>query len=105
MVVAKCGPASATVVRDQSQVDGRRVTHILDPRTRTSTDTPAGTVTVIDMLAVRADTIDTALTVLGMAEGMALARTLDLAAPLYRAQRCGVQRAGDATLETIAEKR
>jgi thiamine biosynthesis lipoprotein len=37
-------------------------------------------VTVIDALAVRADAFDTALMVLGTDEGMALARTLNLAA-------------------------
>jgi thiamine biosynthesis lipoprotein len=66
--------------RKYREVEGQRVTHILDPRTGRPLTHRLASVTVIDALAVRADAFDTALMVLGMDEGMALARKLDLAA-------------------------
>jgi thiamine biosynthesis lipoprotein len=65
--------------RKYREVDGRRVTHILDPRTGRPLTHRLASVTVIDALAVRADAFDTALMVLGAHEGMALAKKLDLA--------------------------
>jgi thiamine biosynthesis lipoprotein len=66
--------------RKYREVDGERVTHILDPRTGRPLTHRLASVTVIDALAVRADAFDTALMVLGQNEGMALARKLNLAA-------------------------
>jgi thiamine biosynthesis lipoprotein len=66
--------------RRYREVDGRRVTHILDPRTGRPLVHRLASVTVIEELAVRADGLATALMVLGSDEGMALARKLDLAA-------------------------
>jgi thiamine biosynthesis lipoprotein len=66
--------------RKYREVDGQRVTHILDPRTGRPLTHRLASVTVIDALAVRADAFDTALMVLGTDEGMALAKKLDLAA-------------------------
>ena len=66
--------------RKYREVDGQRVTHILDPRTGRPLTHRLASVTVIDTLAVRADAFDTALMVLGPDEGMALARKLNLAA-------------------------
>ena len=51
------------------EVDGQRVTHILDPRTGRPLTHRLASVTVIDPLAVRADAFDTALMVLGTDEG------------------------------------
>ena len=65
--------------RKYREVDGQRVTHILDPRTGRPLTHRLASVTVIDALAVRADAFDTALMVLGADEGMALAKKLDLA--------------------------
>jgi FAD:protein FMN transferase len=66
--------------RKYREVDGQRVTHILDPRTGRPLAHRLASVTVIDELAVRADGFATALMVLGSDEGMALARKLELAA-------------------------
>ena len=66
--------------RKYREVDGQRVAHILDPRTGRPLTHRLASVTVIDALAVRADAFDTALMVLGMDEGMALATKLNLAA-------------------------
>jgi thiamine biosynthesis lipoprotein len=66
--------------RKYREVDGQRVTHILDPRTGRPVTHRLASVTVIDPLAVRADAFDTALMVLGRDEGMALATKLNLAA-------------------------
>ena len=61
--------------RRYREVDGQRVTHILDPRTGRPLAHRLASVTVIDALAVRADGFATALMVLGADEGMALARS------------------------------
>jgi thiamine biosynthesis lipoprotein len=66
--------------RKYREVDGQRVTHILDPRTGRPVTHRLASVTVIDSLAVRADAFDTALMVLGTEDGMALATKLNLAA-------------------------
>jgi thiamine biosynthesis lipoprotein len=66
--------------RKYREVDGQRVTHILDPRTGRPVAHRLASVTVIDELAVRADALDTALMVLGTDEGMALATKLNVAA-------------------------
>jgi thiamine biosynthesis lipoprotein len=66
--------------RKYREVDGLRVAHILDPRTGRPLTHRLASVTVIDALAVRADAFDTALMVLGMDEGLALATKLNLAA-------------------------
>lgn len=65
--------------RNYYELDGQRVAHILDPRTGRPLSHRLASVTVIDERAVRADGLATALMVLGSEEGMALARTLDLA--------------------------
>lgn len=66
--------------RRYREVGGRRIAHILDPRTATPLTHRLASVTVIDDLAVRADGLATALMVLGTEDGMALSSTLDLAA-------------------------
>jgi thiamine biosynthesis lipoprotein len=66
--------------RKYREVNGRRVTHILDPRTGRPVVHRLASVTVIDELAVRADALDTALMVLGADEGMVLATKLNIAA-------------------------
>jgi thiamine biosynthesis lipoprotein len=66
--------------RKNREVDGQRVTHILDPRTGRPLAHRLASVTVIDELAVRADGLATALMVLGGDEGIELAKKLDLAA-------------------------
>lgn len=66
--------------RKYREVDARRVTHILDPRTGRPVAHRLASVTVIDELAVRADGFDTALMVLSGDEGFALAKKLNVAA-------------------------
>ena len=66
--------------RNYHEVDGRRVTHILDPRTGRPIEHRLASVTVIDDLAVRADGLATAMMVLGPVDGLALADRLELAA-------------------------
>ena len=66
--------------RNYHEVDGERVTHILDPRTGRPIRHRLASVTVVDSLAVRADALSTALMVLGPEEGFALAESLDLPA-------------------------
>jgi FAD:protein FMN transferase len=66
--------------RKYREVEGQRVTHIIDPRTGRPISHRLAAVTVIDELAVRADGLDTALMVLGADEGFALAKKLNLAA-------------------------
>ena len=66
--------------RRYREVDGQRITHILDPRTGRPLTHKLASVTVVDELAVRADGLATALMVLGTNEGMALATKLNLAA-------------------------
>ena len=65
--------------RNYYEVEGKRVSHILDPRTGRPIEHRLASVTVIDDLAVRADGMSTALMVLGPEEGFALAERLDLA--------------------------
>lgn len=64
--------------RNYREVDGERVSHIVDPRAARPVTHGLASVTVIDRLAVRADALATGLMVLGPEEGMALARRLDL---------------------------
>ena len=78
--------------RKYREIDGQRVTHIIDPRTGRPIAHRLASVTVIDELAVRADAFDTALMVLGTDEGMALATKLNLAA-LF------IERSGDGFAE------
>ena len=66
--------------RNYREVDGERISHILDPRSGRPIRHRLASVTVVDPLCVRADALATALMVLGPDEGKALATRLDLAA-------------------------
>lgn len=68
--------------RDYREIDGVRMTHILDPRTRRPVAHRLAAVTVIDRLGVRADALATALMVMGPDEGLAFAERHRLAALL-----------------------
>lgn len=63
-------------------VDGVRVSHILDPRTRRPITHHLASVTVLDADAARADALSTALMVMGPDEGLAFAERHGLAALL-----------------------
>ncbi len=63
-------------------VDGMRVSHILDPRTRRPVAHHLASATVLDPLGARADALSTALMVMGPDEGLAFAERHGLAALL-----------------------
>lgn len=68
--------------RNFRDVDGIRLPHILDPRTRRPVTHHLASVTVVDRLAARADALSTALMVMGPDEGLAFAERHDVAALL-----------------------
>jgi thiamine biosynthesis lipoprotein len=88
--------------RKYREVDGRRVAHILDPRTGRPLTHRLASVTVIDTLAVRADAFGTALMVLGADEGMAVATALDLAALFIERTEGGFSERATPRFEAIA---
>jgi thiamine biosynthesis lipoprotein len=90
--------------RKYREVDGQRVAHILDPRTGRPLTHRLASVTVIDALAVRADAFDTALMVLGTAEGMALAEKLGLAALFIERTNDGFSERATPRFEEIAAR-
>jgi thiamine biosynthesis lipoprotein len=61
--------------RNYREIDGDRISHIIDPRTGRPIAHGLASVSVIDPLCVRADGLATALLVLGPDEGFALAET------------------------------
>jgi thiamine biosynthesis lipoprotein len=87
------------------EVDGQRITHILDPRTGRPLSHRLASVTVIDPLAVRADAFDTALMVLGTDEGLALATKLNLAALFIERTNDGFTERATPRFEEITAKR
>ncbi len=66
--------------RDFRIVDGRRVSHTMDPRTGAPVTNGLASVCVLHPSAARADAYATALMVLGPEDGLALARRLGIAA-------------------------
>ncbi len=81
-VVALSGRAMATSgdYRNYREVDGRRVSHTIDPRTGRPIEHRLASVSVIATRCAVADAWATALNVLGPEAGLALARERDLAA-------------------------
>jgi thiamine biosynthesis lipoprotein len=67
---------------------GRRVSHVIDPRTGAPVAHRLTSVSVVHRSAAQADALSTALMVLGPQEGLALARRLGLAA-LFIERRAG----------------
>ncbi|MBK8265875.1 MAG: FAD:protein FMN transferase [Nannocystis sp.] len=65
--------------RNYRELDGRRISHTIDPRSRAPITHNLASVTVIHRDAARADALATALTVLGPDQGMALAEREGLA--------------------------
>jgi thiamine biosynthesis lipoprotein len=91
--------------RKYREVDGSRVSHILDPRTGRPVAHRLASVTVIDELAVRADALDTALMVLGGDEGMALATRLNIAALFIERSDSGFVERATPRFEEIASRK
>jgi FAD:protein FMN transferase len=65
--------------RSYREVDGVRMSHIIDPRSGRPIGHRLASVTVVDPSCMRADALATALMVLGPDEALSLARRLDLA--------------------------
>lgn len=65
--------------RNFREVNGVRLSHIIDPRTAHPVRHRLASVTVVEASCLRADALATALMVLGPDEGLALARRLNLA--------------------------
>ena len=73
------GVSTSGDYRDYREVDGRRISHTVDPRTGMPVTHGLASVTVVRDSVAEADAWATALTVLGPEEGMALARARGLA--------------------------
>ncbi len=74
------GVSTSGDYRDYREIDGRRVSHTIDPRTGRPVEHALAAVTVVHASVAAADAWATALMVLGPEEGMALARRQGLAA-------------------------
>ncbi|MGE3508028.1 MAG: FAD:protein FMN transferase [Vicinamibacterales bacterium] len=72
--------ATSGSYRNYREMNGRRVAHVIDPRTARAVDHRLASVTVVAASCVKADALATALLVLGPDEGVALAERLELAA-------------------------
>jgi thiamine biosynthesis lipoprotein len=81
-VVQLTGMAMATSgdYRNYREEEGRRLSHLIDPRTGRPIEHHLASVTVLDPLCARADAFATALIVLGAEQGYALAERENLAA-------------------------
>lgn len=73
------GIATSGDYRKHHEVDGQRVSHIIDPRTGQPVRHGLASVTVLDERAIRADALSTAFMVLGVDDGMELAQRLNIA--------------------------
>jgi thiamine biosynthesis lipoprotein len=80
--IADVAIATSGDYRSYREVDGVRVSHIIDPRTGRPVRHTLASVTVVDPSCMRADALATAIMVLGPEDGLALARRLNLSALL-----------------------
>jgi thiamine biosynthesis lipoprotein len=80
--IADLAIATSGDYRSYREVDGVRISHIIDPRTGRPVRHTLASVTVVDPSCMRADALATALMVLGPEDGLALARRLELSALL-----------------------
>ena len=78
------GVSTSGDYRDYREVEGRRISHTIDPRSGAPVGHGLASVTVVRESVAEADAWATALMVLGPAEGMALARRERLAALFIR---------------------
>lgn len=90
------GPAMATSgdYRNYFEVDGKRYSHTIDPRTGRPVDHSLASVTVIAPTCMMADGWATALTVLGEERGFELAKQSDLHALLVSRATEGLEQKG-----------
>ncbi len=73
--LANCGIATSGDTFQSAEINGRRYSHTVDPRTGQGIDQPA-TVTVIAKTAMQADALASSISVLGMKAGLELAERL-----------------------------
>jgi thiamine biosynthesis lipoprotein len=78
------GVSTSGDYRDYREVDGRRISHTIDPRSGAPVGHGLASVTVVRASVAEADAWATALMVLGPVEGVALARREQLAALFIR---------------------
>lgn len=78
------GVSTSGDYRDYREVDGRRISHTIDPRTGMPVAHDLASVTVVHPSVAEADAWATALTVLGPEEGMTVARQEGLAVLFIR---------------------
>jgi thiamine biosynthesis lipoprotein len=76
----KAHVATSGDYRNYFEIDGRRYSHTIDPRTAKPINHKLSSVTVVADSVAEADAWATALSVLGEVEGLALAKQLNLAA-------------------------
>jgi thiamine biosynthesis lipoprotein len=78
------GVSTSGDYRDDREVDGRRISHTIDPRSGAPVESGLASVTVVGESVAEADAWATALMVLGPEEGLALARRERLAVLFIR---------------------
>jgi thiamine biosynthesis lipoprotein len=78
------GVATSGDYRNSFEVDGRRYSHIIDPKSARPVDHDLASVTVVAPTAMRADALATGLMVLGPEAGYALAERKGIAAFFIR---------------------
>ena len=77
--VSRTGVATSGDYRNFREVEGRRLSHVVDPRNGRPATGRVASATVLDPSAMRADGFATAMLVLGETEGLALAEREGLA--------------------------
>ncbi len=75
--LSNCGIATSGDYRNYHMEEGRRHSHIIDPRTLAPTEHSVASVTVIDSSCAMADGLATALSVLGTRDGLELVNRLE----------------------------
>jgi thiamine biosynthesis lipoprotein len=80
VVATNRGVATSGDYRNFRIVEGRRISHIIDPRSGRPVSHAVASVTVVAATSAQADAWATALLVLGRDDGLAIARRLGLAA-------------------------
>jgi thiamine biosynthesis lipoprotein len=87
--------------RNYRIADGRRISHIIDPRTGRPAGHSLASVSVVSATCMVADAWATALSVLGPEAGLALARQLDLSALfIFRREDGTLGEASTSSFET-----
>ncbi len=89
LMLSDTGVATSGDYRNFREVDGQRVSHVLDPRTGRPTTSRVASATVLHRSAMRADALATALLVMGEEEGMRMAERDDLAVLLLVREESG----------------